>query len=102
WAMTAHVVYEAFDPDLPATLSPLVIQNVIRAAIGFEGVLITDDMAMGAVGGVVADNCAKSLAAGCDFVLYCNSALTGDVLDTDLRTMEAIVQTLSPGLKPET
>lgn len=72
WAMTAHVVYEAVDPDLPATLSPRVIGEVIRGSIGFAGVLISDDLSMGALSGGFAARAAAALAAGCDLVLHCN------------------------------
>jgi beta-N-acetylhexosaminidase len=72
WAMTAHVVYEAVDPDLPATLSPRVIGEVIRGSIGFAGVLISDDLSMGALSGGVAARAEAALGAGCDLVLHCN------------------------------
>ena len=55
WAMTAHIVYPAWDPALPATLSPTVIGAIIRGRIGFEGVLVTDDLAMKALSGTPAD-----------------------------------------------
>ena len=55
WMMTAHIVYDALDPDLPATLSPTVIESVIRGRIGFEGVLVSDDLAMNALSGAPAD-----------------------------------------------
>jgi beta-N-acetylhexosaminidase len=72
WMMTAHIVYPAFDPALPATLSPLVIQRVIRQRIGFQGVLVTDDLAMKALAGEPADLAIQALAAGCDLALYCS------------------------------
>ncbi len=72
WMMTAHIVYPAFDPDLPATLSPFVIQRVIRERIGFQGVLVTDDLAMKALAGEPADLAVQALAAGCDLALYCS------------------------------
>ena len=55
WAMSAHIVYPAWDPALPATLSPTVIEAIIRGRIGFEGVLVTDDLAMKALSGAPAD-----------------------------------------------
>jgi beta-N-acetylhexosaminidase len=61
-AMTAHVVYEAIDPFRPATLSPAVIGDLVRDAIGFSGVLLSDDLAMGAL---------AARAAGCDLALWC-------------------------------
>ncbi|WP_428537727.1 beta-N-acetylhexosaminidase [Rhodopila sp.] len=73
WMMTAHIVYEAFDPHLPATLSAKVIESVIRGRIGFEGVLVTDDLAMQALSGAPADLAVQALTAGCDIALYCSS-----------------------------
>jgi beta-N-acetylhexosaminidase len=72
WMMTAHIVYTAFDPALPATLSPIVIQDIIRRRIGFDGVLVTDDLAMKALNGEPADLALQALAAGCDLALYCS------------------------------
>jgi beta-N-acetylhexosaminidase len=77
WAMTAHVVYSAIDPSAPATLSPIVIGDVIRGEIGFTGVLLSDDLSMGALdggigGGGIGARAARALAAGCDLVLHCN------------------------------
>ncbi|MBK1668346.1 beta-N-acetylhexosaminidase [Rhodovibrio sodomensis] len=74
WAMTAHVIYTAIDPDRPATLSPSVIGETIRDEIGFDGVLISDDLSMQALSGGFAERAAGSLAAGCDLVLHCNGA----------------------------
>lgn len=78
WAMTAHVLYEAWDRMLPATISPVVIRDIIRGEIGFEGVLVTDDLAMGALAGASNDLAGAALAAGCDLVLHC----TGRLADT--------------------
>jgi beta-N-acetylhexosaminidase len=75
WAMTAHVLYEAWDAHLPATISPAVIQRVIRGEIGFDGLLITDDLAMGALAGLANDLAAAALSAGCDVVLHCTGRL---------------------------
>jgi beta-N-acetylhexosaminidase len=72
WAMTAHVVFAAIDPDAPATLSARVVGEVIRGAIGFDGVLISDDLSMGALGGRFGERAAKAIAAGCDVALHCN------------------------------
>jgi beta-N-acetylhexosaminidase len=71
-AMTAHIVYTAIDADRPATLSRRVIDEVIRASIGFDGTLFTDDLSMKALGGSYADRGRDALAAGCDVVLHCN------------------------------
>ena len=75
WAMTAHIVYPSLDGSRPATLSPAVIGGAIRGAIGFGGVLVSDDIEMGALAGPVADRVAEALAAGCDLVLHCSGDL---------------------------
>jgi len=72
WAMTAHVVFTAIDPDEPATLSPRIVGEVIRGEIGFDGVLISDDLSMGALGGGLGERAEKAIAAGCDVTLHCN------------------------------
>lgn len=70
--MTAHVVYDAFDRDHVATLSRTVIGDVIRGDIGFDGLLMTDDICMGALGGDWGARCAAALDAGCDVILHCS------------------------------
>jgi beta-N-acetylhexosaminidase len=75
WAMTAHIVYAAIDAGQPATLSRAVIEGVIRSDIGFEGVLISDDLNMKALTGGLAQNAAGCLAAGCDLALHCSGVL---------------------------
>ena len=72
FAMTAHVVYTAIDPDNPATLSEKVIGGIIREKIGFEGLLMTDDVSMKALTGSLEDISLNALSAGCDLVLHCN------------------------------
>jgi beta-N-acetylhexosaminidase len=79
WMMTAHIVYEALDAANPATLSATVIETIIRGRIGFEGVLVTDDLAMKALSGAPADLAIRALAAGCDLALYCS----GDFAPTE-------------------
>ncbi|NVE94734.1 beta-N-acetylhexosaminidase [Altererythrobacter lutimaris] len=69
--MSAHIVFEAWDTDRPATLSPTVIENVIRKDIGFEGLLLTDDIDMQALDGTIPERAEAALAAGCDIVLNC-------------------------------
>ena len=71
-AMTAHVVYEAIDPQNPATTSKTVIDTIIRGKIGFDGLLMGDDVSMQALKGPIAERATASLAAGCDVVLHCN------------------------------
>ena len=72
WAMTAHVVYGAFDADAPATVSRNVIQQVIRGSIGYEGLLVSDDICMRALTGGPGARARAALDAGCDVVLHCN------------------------------
>lgn len=74
-AMTAHVVYTAIDPRLPATTSRRVMQSVIRGAIGYDGLVMTDDLSMNALEGSLEDRARLSYAAGCDVVLHCNGKL---------------------------
>jgi len=75
FAMTAHVVYTALDPDNPATLSEIVIREVIRGRIGFDGALMTDDISMGALAGSLRERSERALQAGCDIVLHCNGEM---------------------------
>jgi len=69
--MTGHLVFTAWDADSPATLSPTVIREVIRGQIGFDGLLLTDDIDMEALGGTIPERAARAHAAGCDIVLNC-------------------------------
>ncbi len=73
-AMTAHVVFEAIDAKRPATTSKKAIR-LIRERLGFEGLLMTDDLSMKALSGTLAERTAASLKAGCDVVLHCNGQL---------------------------
>lgn len=75
WMMTAHIVYEALDGERPATVSPIVIEGVIRTSIGFDGVLVSDDLAMGALCGPADQRAGAAIAAGCDLVLHCSGVL---------------------------
>jgi beta-N-acetylhexosaminidase len=74
-AMSAHVIYTAFDARQPATTSPGVIEGVIRGEIGFDGLLMTDDLSMKALSGDFSARATSSLAAGCDVVLHCNGLM---------------------------
>ena len=71
-AMTAHVIFTAIDPKRPATTSRRAIQDVVRGAIGFDGLLMSDDLSMKALSGDFSQRARASLAAGCDVVLHCN------------------------------
>lgn len=87
WAMTAHIVYSAVDPGNPATLSARLVEEVIRGWIGFDGVLVSDDLSMRALGGPFEERTERALAAGCDLVLHCNG---------NAGEMEAIASRLRP------
>ncbi len=102
-AMTAHVIYSAIDPNQPATTSPIVIGDYIRGEIGFDGLLMSDDLSMKALSGDFAARAAASLAAGCDVVLHCNGlmaemmpvaaavpVLAGKALERARRAMEPL------------
>jgi beta-N-acetylhexosaminidase len=71
-AMTAHVVFTAVDADACVTLSRHAIETVIRGHIGFDGLLMSDDLSMKALGGAFQDRTRRSIQAGCDLVLHCN------------------------------
>jgi beta-N-acetylhexosaminidase len=71
-AMTAHVVFDAIDAQRPATTSPKIIRDIIRGEIGFEGVLMTDDLSMDALKGPLSVRAKAALFAGCDIILHCN------------------------------
>jgi beta-N-acetylhexosaminidase len=75
FGMTAHIVFTALDPGLPATTSTIMITQVIRDFIGFSGALMSDDVSMGALSGPIAERVRQSLAAGCDLILHCNGNL---------------------------
>ena len=87
WGMTAHVVYEAIDPERPASTSPVVIGEIIRGHIGFDGLLVSDDLSMQALEGSLADRTRAALAAGCDVALHCNGRIT---------EMEAVAAAAAP------
>ena len=86
-AMSAHVVYAAIDKRGPGTTSRKVIGQVVRKAIGFDGLLMTDDLSMKALRGGFAERARKALAAGCDVVLHCNG---------DMAEMQAVVAGCKP------
>ena len=87
-AMTAHVVFSALDPAQPATTSATIIREVIRGAIGFQGLLMSDDVSMNALAGSIAERTRAIVAAGCDMVLHCNGNLA------EMREVAAV----TPGL----
>jgi beta-N-acetylhexosaminidase len=73
--MTAHVVYTAWDPDRPASMSPTVIHEIIRGRIGFDGWLMSDDLGMEALQGDFGSRAAGVVAAGCDVALHCSGKM---------------------------
>ena len=85
--MTGHLLIPAIDAERPATISSRVIAEVIRGFIGFQGVLITDDLSMEALSGTVQSRAAAAIAAGCDLALHCNGKL---------EEMAAIAEALPP------
>jgi beta-N-acetylhexosaminidase len=81
--MSAHVIYTAIDPKRPGTTSRKVLREVVRGAIGFDGLLMTDDLSMKALSGDFTTRAKQALAAGCDVVLHCNG---------EMAEMKAVVQ----------
>jgi beta-N-acetylhexosaminidase len=75
WAMTAHVLYAAIDPKQALTVSAGGVKDVVRGHIGFDGLLLSDDLSMQALGGTLGDRAARALAAGCDIALHCNGRM---------------------------
>ncbi|MGG7644007.1 beta-N-acetylhexosaminidase [Rhodovulum sp. YNF3179] len=88
--MTAHIVYEGIDPERPATESAAVVA-LIRDEIGFDGVLMTDDISMSALSGGIGARAARAMAAGCDMILHCNG---------DMAEMEAVAAAAGPLSEP--
>ena len=90
WGFTAHVVYEAFDRGRPGSASKTVIEEVIRRRIGFDGVLMCDDLGMGALAGDFGQRTAAVLAAGCDLAVHCSGNLD------EMRAVLAAARPISP------
>jgi beta-N-acetylhexosaminidase len=78
-AMTAHVLYRAWDSERPASISPVVIREVIRGQIGFNGLLMSDDIAMEALSGSHAERAKAAVDAGCDVALHCSGRFEDNV-----------------------
>jgi beta-N-acetylhexosaminidase len=70
-AMTGHIMFDAWDKELCSTMSPTIIHDIIRGRIGFDGLLMSDDLDMNALSGDVSDRAADCVAAGCDLALNC-------------------------------
>jgi beta-N-acetylhexosaminidase len=92
WGMTGHLVFTVLDPDHPVTQSPTAIRDAVRGRIGFDGVLCSDDLSMGALAGPLPERARRALAAGCDLALHCNG---------DLAEMRAIGEVI-PAIGAET
>lgn len=86
-AMTAHILYTSLDAVHPATTSPCIIKEVIRDFIGFKGLLMSDDVSMGALSGTIAERTEALFAAGCDVALHCNGDL-GEMIALESRSPE--------------
>ena len=99
--MTAHILYEGLDDIRPATLSPIVIRSVIRSAIGFEGMLLSDDLAMNALEGTPLARAEAALAAGCDVALYCPSDAAGNLAILEALRDDATLGQRLRDLRPE-
>ncbi|HVI99584.1 MAG TPA: beta-N-acetylhexosaminidase [Sphingomonas sp.] len=106
-AMTSHVVYKAWDAERPATLSPVVIEEVIRGRIGFDGLLMTDDIDMKALSGTAGEKAAAAVAAGCDVALDCWARMDemveiagrlGEISDRSRARLDAAMATRGPGV----
>jgi beta-N-acetylhexosaminidase len=108
-AMTAHVVYSAIDPDRPATTSPIVVNEIMRGRVGFDGLLISDDLSMKALGGPFAARAAATFAAGVDIALHCNgdlaearevAAASPELAGAALRRAHAALASIAGGAAP--
>jgi len=73
--MTAHVLYEAIDSAMALTVSARGVKDVVRGHIGFDGLLLSDDLSMQALGGSLGQRAARAVAAGCDIALHCNGRM---------------------------
>ncbi len=91
WGMTAHIVYSDIDDAEPASTSSVIIGDIIRGEIGFDGVLLSDDLGMKALGGDFGERAAKCIAAGCDIVLHCSG---------DAAEMRAVADAVDPLSEP--
>jgi beta-N-acetylhexosaminidase len=107
--MTCHVVFEAWDAEHPVTLSPTVIADVIRGRIGFDGLLMTDDIDMKALSGTAGEKAAAAIAAGCDVALDCWARMDemveiagrlGDASAATLARLERAMASIRPEAAP--
>ncbi|MCG8509249.1 MAG: beta-N-acetylhexosaminidase [Rhodospirillales bacterium] len=91
--MTGHILFTEFDENNPSTTSHVVVESVIRSHIGFDGLLISDDLSMNALSGTVGERAAAALAAGCDVALHCNGKMD------EMKDVAANCKTLSANSK---
>jgi beta-N-acetylhexosaminidase len=99
--MTAHILYEGLDDTRPATLSPVLVQSIIRGAIGFSGLLLSDDLAMNALQGTPLARAEGALAAGCDIALYCPGDAAGNTAILEALPDDAALAPRLRALRPE-
>ena len=108
FGMTAHVVYKSIDSEHPATTSKTIIGDIIRGEIGFEGLLMSDDLGMKALTGPFDERAAASLEAGCDVVLHCDGTLVDmeavaqGARPLGTKAMKSLADASSVRLKPQT
>ncbi len=104
--MTSHIVFEAWDAERPTTLSPVVIEDIIRGRIGFDGLLMTDDIDMKALSGTAGQKAAGAIAAGCDIVLDCwarmdemveIAGLLGEIAPRSRERLDRAMASVRPG-----
>jgi beta-N-acetylhexosaminidase len=88
--MMAHVLFRAIDPTNPASTSRIVIDQIVRREIGFEGLLFSDDIGMAALGGDIASRAARVVAAGCDLAVHCSGKLD------EMQAVNQVIGALSP------
>jgi beta-N-acetylhexosaminidase len=106
-AMTAHVVFSALDSAHPATTSATIIEQVIRGVIGFQGLLMSDDVSMNALAGSIAERTRAIVTAGCDMVLHCNGdldemrAVAGETPELSGRALERASRALASRKPPQ-
>lgn len=95
-AMTAHILFKALGVSRPATQSREVIEDFIRGELGFDGLIMTDDLGMSALGGTLADRAEKALKAGCDIILHCAGFVKdASAILNEMREVADVVPTLS-------
>jgi beta-N-acetylhexosaminidase len=85
--MTGHLKFEQLDAEFVSTQSPYIIQHIIRRQIGFDGLLMTDDISMQALSGTIAERAERSLKAGCDIILHCNGDMAEMVELADIAAL---------------